>query len=50
MDTQTWIYLAVGGSFLLYFVIAIMARAGSTEEFYVAGGGVGPRVNLGVRQ
>lgn len=45
MDTQTWIYLAVGGSFLLYFVIAIMARAGSTEEFYVAGGGVGPIAN-----
>lgn len=45
MDTQTWIYLAVGGSFLLYFVIAIMARAGSTEEFYVAGGGIGPIAN-----
>ena len=34
MDTQTWIYLAVGGSFLLYFVIAIASRAGSTEDFY----------------
>lgn len=45
MDTQTWIYLAVGGSFLLYFVIAIVSRAGSTEDFYVAGGGVGPVAN-----
>ncbi|GAB3670669.1 sodium:solute symporter family protein [Salinisphaera aquimarina] len=45
MDTQTWIYLAVGGSFLLYFVIAILARAGTTEEFYVAGGGIGPVAN-----
>lgn len=45
MDTQTWIYLAVGGSFLLYFVIAIASRAGSTEDFYVAGGGVGPVAN-----
>ena len=32
-------------SFALYFGIAIWARAGSTKEFYVAGGGVHPVVN-----
>lgn len=35
----------VGLSFALYFGIAIWARAGSTKEFYVAGGGVHPVVN-----
>ena len=35
----------VGASFLLYFGIAIWARAGSTKEFYVAGGGVHPVIN-----
>lgn len=45
MDTQTWIYLMVGASFLLYFVIAILSRAASTGEFYIAGGGVGPVAN-----
>ncbi|MDO5091062.1 MAG: sodium:solute symporter family protein [Cardiobacteriaceae bacterium] len=35
----------VGGSFALYFAIAIWARAGSTKEFYVAGGGVHPVLN-----
>lgn len=45
MDTQTWIYLAVGSTFALYIGIAIWARAGSTKEFYVAGGGVNPIAN-----
>ncbi len=45
MDLQTTIYLVVGASFALYIGIAFWARAGSTSEFYVAGGGVGPRVN-----
>jgi cation/acetate symporter len=45
MDLQTTIYLVVGLSFALYIGIAFWARAGSTSEFYVAGGGVGPRVN-----
>ena len=45
MDLQTTIYLVVGLSFALYIGIAIWARAGSTSEFYVAGGGVGPRIN-----
>ncbi|HET8904934.1 MAG TPA: sodium:solute symporter family protein [Saccharospirillum sp.] len=35
----------VGGSFALYIGIAIWARASSTKEFYVAGGGVNPVTN-----
>ncbi|SDW51364.1 sodium:solute symporter family protein [Marinobacter mobilis] len=35
----------VGGSFLLYIGIAIWAKAGSTKDFYVAGGGVHPVTN-----
>lgn len=35
----------VSGSFALYIAIAIWARAGSTKEFYVAGGGVNPVMN-----
>ena len=45
MSTQTMIYLFVGVSFALYIGIAIWSRAGSTKEFYVAGGGVHPVVN-----
>lgn len=40
MDVQTWTYLLVGLTFALYIGIAIWARAASTGEFYVAGGGV----------
>ena len=39
------IYLMVGLSFSLYIGIAIWARAGSTSEFYVAGGDVNPVMN-----
>ncbi|GGD68789.1 sodium:solute symporter family protein [Lacimicrobium alkaliphilum] len=35
----------VGASFALYIGIAIWARAGSTRDFYVAGGGVHPVLN-----
>ncbi|MCP5268373.1 MAG: cation acetate symporter [Zoogloeaceae bacterium] len=45
MDLQTTTYLVVGASFALYIGIAIWARAGSTSEFYVAGGGVHPVMN-----
>lgn len=45
MDQFTINLLFVGGSFALYFGIAIWARAGSTKEFYVAGGGVHPVLN-----
>ena len=40
MDVKFWTYLFVGLSFALYIGIAIWARAGSTKDFYVAGGGV----------
>jgi cation/acetate symporter len=45
MDVKTLTFLIVGASFVLYIVIAIWARAGSTKEFYVAGGGVHPIAN-----
>ncbi|MFE8073079.1 sodium:solute symporter family protein [Marinobacteraceae bacterium S3BR75-40.1] len=35
----------VGASFALYIGIAIWAKAGSTKDFYVAGGGVHPVMN-----
>jgi len=38
-------YIAVFGSFALYFGIAWWARAGSTKEFYVAGAGIHPVLN-----
>jgi cation/acetate symporter len=45
MSLQAITYLVVGLTFALYIGIAIWARAGSTSEFYVAGGGVHPIVN-----
>ncbi len=45
MDVQTWTFLIVSASFALYIGIAVRARAGSTKEFYVAGGGVPPLAN-----
>lgn len=45
MDVQTWTYIIVGLTFALYIGIAIWTRAGSTNEFYVAGGGVSPLAN-----
>jgi cation/acetate symporter len=45
MDLQTLTYLVVGASFALYIGIAVWARAGSTSDFYVAGGGVHPVTN-----
>ena len=42
---QTWTYILVGITFTLYIGIAIWSRAGSTKEFYVAGGGVSPLAN-----
>ncbi|MBA53947.1 MAG: cation acetate symporter [Pseudomonadales bacterium] len=45
MDLQTLTYIVVGFTFALYIGIAIWARAGSTKDFYVAGGGVHPISN-----
>ncbi len=45
MTVQTWTYILVGITFTLYIGIAIWSRAGSTKEFYVAGGGVSPLAN-----
>ena len=45
MSAQIWTYLLVGFTFFIYILIAIVARAGSTKEFYVAGGGVNPIAN-----
>ncbi|MFD2035857.1 sodium:solute symporter family protein [Belliella marina] len=45
MEILTWTYILVGASFALYIGIAIYTRAGSTKEFYTAGGGVSPLAN-----
>jgi len=45
MDLQTLTYIVVGATFALYVGIAFWARAGSTKDFYVAGGGVHPISN-----
>ena len=45
MSVQIWTYIIVIITFSLYIGIAIWARAGSTKEFYVAGGGVSPLAN-----
>ncbi len=45
MDIKIWTYILVGLTFALYIGIAIWSRAGSTKEFYVAGGGVSPLAN-----
>ena len=45
MSQETWNYIFIGLSFALYIGIAIKSRAGSTKEFYTAGGGVSPFAN-----
>ncbi len=45
MNVQAWTFLLVGLSFALYIGVAIWSRAGSTKEFYVAGGRVNPVLN-----
>jgi len=44
-ELKLYTYIAVFGSFAVYFAIAWWARAGSTSDFYVAGGGVTPLQN-----
>ena len=45
MELQTWTWILVGITFSLYIGIAIWSRAGSTKEFYIAGGGISPLAN-----
>ncbi len=45
MSVEVWTWIMVGVTFSLYFGISIWARAGSTKEFYIAGGGVSPLAN-----
>lgn len=45
MSVQLWTIIFVILSFGLYIGIAIKSRAGSTSDFYVAGGGVPPLAN-----
>lgn len=45
MSVQVWTYIFIVLSFGLYIAIAIWSRAGSTHDFYVAGGGVRPLTN-----
>ena len=44
-ELKLYTYIAVFGSFALYFAIAWWARASSTSDFYVAGAGVTPIQN-----
>ncbi len=45
MSVQAWTFVIVGLTFALYIGIAVWSRAGSTRDFYVAGGGVSPVAN-----
>jgi len=45
MSATAWTFVMVGLSFALYIGVAIWSRAGSTGEFYIAGGKVNPVVN-----
>ena len=45
MDLQFLTYLIAGASFALYIGIALWSKASSTNEFYIAGGGVHPIAN-----
>ena len=45
MELQTLTFIVVGLTFSVYIGIAFWARASSTSEFYVAGGGIHPIAN-----
>ena len=45
MSQDTWNFIFIGLSFALYIGIAVRQRAGSTSEYYTAGGGVSPFAN-----
>jgi cation/acetate symporter len=44
-ELKLYTYIAVFGSFAVYFGIAWWARAATTSDFYVAGGGITPLQN-----
>ena len=45
MELKTLTYFFIGISFAIYIGIAVKSRAGSTKEYYTAGGGVSPLAN-----
>ena len=45
MSQDTWNFIFIGISFAIYIAIAVRQRAGSTSEYYTAGGGVSPFAN-----
>ena len=45
MNQDYWNYIFIGISFAMYIGIAVKSRAGSTKEYYTAGGGVSPLAN-----
>ncbi len=45
MNVTAWTFVMVAASFAVYIGVAVWARARSTGDFYVAGGGVHPVVN-----
>jgi cation/acetate symporter len=45
VNVQAWTFVIVGLSFALYIGVAILSRATSTKDFYVAGVGVSPLAN-----
>ena len=45
MELQTLTFIVVGITFSIYIGIAFWARAGTTSEFYIAGGGIHPIAN-----
>ena len=45
MSQDAWNFLFIGATFALYIAIAIKSRAGTTQEYYVAGSGVSPFAN-----
>src|SRR5690625_3164302 len=45
MDIQTWTFIIVGITFLIYIGIALWAKVGTTSDFYIAGNTVHPLAN-----
>ena len=45
MTQDTWNFIFIGLTFAVYIGIALWAKAGSTKEYYTAGGSVSPLAN-----